>query len=251
LTNINADFVGKVLLTFTELESTQNYAQELLLRSEPEEGTLVRAAYQTEGKGLLRNRWESERGKNLLLSVIFYPSFLPVQRTFLLSQAMALGVQNWMERYAAPAKVKWPNDIYIGKKKIAGMLIQNALSGAKLVHSIVGLGVNMNQTEFSPELPNPGSLALETGQTFDLDETLSSLCQHLEYWYLRLKKGQWEEIHAEYVMRLYGFGEIRTFARKNGTRFQGRIVGVAQNGYLQVETENGLQEFEMKEIRFS
>lgn len=250
MTNINTHFVGKVLLAFTELESTQDYAQELLIHSKPKEGTLIRTDFQTKGKGLLRNTWESERAKNLLFSVILFPTFLPLHKAFLLSEALALGVRDWVARHATEVQVKWPNDIYIGDKKTAGMLIQNALSGTKLVHTIVGVGLNINQTDFSPELPNPCSLALATGQTFDLDESLSVLCGHLEYWYLQLKEGNWDAVHAEYLKQLYGFGVERTFARLDGSQFHGRIKGVAENGHLQIESEGKVRAFEMKEIRF-
>jgi BirA family transcriptional regulator, biotin operon repressor / biotin---[acetyl-CoA-carboxylase] ligase len=251
LSNFNANFIGKVRHTFRELESTQTFAQEWLTRSRPGEGALVAAAYQTSGKGLLKNRWESEPGQNLLFSFILYPNFLPLKRSFLLSQALALGLREWVgERLDLPAQVKWPNDVYVGDKKVAGMLIQNALSGHLIQSSIVGIGVNVNQQAFPPELPNPASLYTLSGQRFDLDASLDGICASLENWYLRLKRGDWAFIEAEYMKFLFGYGEWRAFARADGVRFEGRIVEVAENGYLRIETEGGVLAFEVKEVQF-
>jgi len=249
--HLNTNLIGKVLLRFAELESTQTYAQELLARTVPEEGTLVAASYQRAGKGLLRNRWESEPGKNLLFSLILYPGFLPLGRAFLFSQTMALGVRDWVGLYLGDrARIKWPNDIYIDEGKVAGMLIQNSLSGSLIQHSVVGIGINVNQTDFPAGLPNPVSMKAAAGRDFDLEECLSGLCQRLEHWYLRLKDGNRELIGEEYLRHLYGLGEWRTFADREGSRFQGRISGVAENGYLLVDTAEGLRSFEAKELRF-
>jgi BirA family transcriptional regulator, biotin operon repressor / biotin---[acetyl-CoA-carboxylase] ligase len=251
LSNFNTEFVGKVRHTFTELESTQVFAQELLAQSRPEEGVLVVAAYQKTGKGLLRNRWESEPGKNLLFSLILYPTFLPLKRSFLLSQALALGVRDWIgEKIGPDVWVKWPNDIYAGDKKVAGMLIQNALLGAAIQSSIAGIGINVNQRDFPPGLPNPASLFTESGRLFGLETSLNELCASLERWYLRLKKGEFDAIQAAYLHHLYGFGQQRAFARPDGAQFEGIIAGVGENGYLLVDTGGQTEAFEVKEIKF-
>ncbi|MBK7337406.1 MAG: biotin--[acetyl-CoA-carboxylase] ligase [Saprospirales bacterium] len=250
MSNLNTHFVGKVLLPFEELDSTQTYAQNLLSRSRPAEGTLVTASSQSSGKGLLHNRWESAPGQNLLLSLILYPDFLPLSRAFLLSQAMALGVRDWAHRYAgARARVKWPNDLYIGDKKVGGILIQNAVSDKHIGHSVVGIGINVNQTVFPPELPNPGSIKGETGLELDLKTALNELCECLEQRYLDLREGAWLAIQEEYLRQLYGFGETRTFLRPDGEPFSGKITGVLENGYLQLQTDKGLESFEVKEIQ--
>lgn len=251
MTNLNTHLIGKVLHAFPELESTQTYGQELLANSSPEEGTVILASYQTKGKGLYRNTWESERDKNLLFSLILFPAFLPVNRAFLLSQAMALGVRDWVGRHVpGQVQVKWPNDIYIGEKKAAGILIQNALSGTRIVHTLVGVGINVNQTDFSPGLPNPISIAQATGKGFDLERSLSEVCWHLEYWYLQLKAGDWGSVHTDYLKQLYGYGELRSFVRRDGAEFQGRITGTAENGNLMIESGGKVFQFEMKEVSF-
>lgn len=250
LNNLNAHFIGKVLLRYKELESTQEYAHELLSGFSPEEGTVVAAAYQQKGRGMMQNRWESERGQNLLFSLILYPVFLPIGRSFLLSQAMALGVRDWVGSYLGGATVKWPNDVYFGDKKVAGILIQNALSGAKMQHSVVGIGINVNQTDFPAHVPNPGSMKGISGNTFDIDRSMEELFGLLERRYVQLKEGAWSSLEADYLRHLYGKGQLRTFARSDGSTFQGRIAGVAENGFLLIDTGERQEAFEVKEVQF-
>jgi BirA family biotin operon repressor/biotin-[acetyl-CoA-carboxylase] ligase len=251
LTNLNTQIIGKVLHSFAELDSTQDQAHILLSQSRPPEGTIITAAFQRKGKGLMQNTWSSDAGRNLLFSLILYPSFLQVNRAFLLSQAMALAVRDWVGRYARPAQVKWPNDVYIGHKKVAGMLIQNALSGSRIQSSIIGVGLNLNQTEFPEGLPNPGSILGETGVELDPERALSELCWHLEYWYLQLQSGEWSGIHSDYLNQLYAFGELRTFIRRDGTQFLGRIAGVEENGYLLIDQGGRREAFEVKEVQLA
>ena len=249
---LNTQFLGKVLLRFEELDSTQTFAQELLKgQPPPAEGTVVIASFQWAGKGFLKNKWESAAGKNLLLSLIVYPGFLPVGRAFLLSQAIGLGLRDWVSRYIEDrTRIKWPNDIYIGNKKIAGVLIQNSLSGAKIQHSVVGIGINVNQTEFPAYLPNPCSLKGETGLDLDLEECLAGLLENLERRYLQLKNGNWQGIAEDYHHYLYGIGERRHFIGPGGKVFEGRIDGVGENGYLLVFADGQLKSFEIKELQF-
>ncbi len=250
MNNLNANFIGKVLLRYKELESTQEYAHELLSGFSPEEGTVVAAAWQRKGRGMMQNRWESEPGQNLLFSLILYPVFLPIGRSFLLSQAMALGVRDWVGTYLGGAAVKWPNDVYCGDKKVAGILIQNALSGANIQHSVVGVGLNVNQTDFPEHVPNPGSMKGESGATFDIDRSLEELLGSLDRRYLQLKEGDWAGLETAYLQHLYGLGQPRTFARRDGSTFQGRITGVAENGFLLIDTREGQEAFEVKEVQF-
>lgn len=216
----------------------------------PEEGTVIVAGYQRKGRGMMQNRWESEPGQNLLFSLILYPVFLPLGRSFLLSQAMALGVRDWVGGYIGGAMVKWPNDVYCGGKKVAGILIQNALSGSYIQHSVVGVGLNVNQTEFPEHVPNPGSMKGECGATFDIDRSLEELCGCLDRRYLQLKEGGWAGLEADYLRHLYGLGQLRTFARRDSSTFQGRIAGVAENGFLLIDTGERQEAFEVKEVKF-
>ena len=163
--NKNTLFVGKVLVELPRLTSTNLYAQELLSKSKPSEGTVISTSDQYAGRGQIGSGWESEAHKNITLTFIFYPAFLPIRQQFQLTQAISLGVKDCIEHFVPKnVKIKWPNDIYINDKKTCGILIQNTLSGAQISSSIIGIGININQTHFQTNPPNPTSFKLEMEQ---------------------------------------------------------------------------------------
>lgn len=256
----NTLFVGKVYYRFDELRSTNDHAAELVAKSKPPEGTVVRADSQTAGRGQYGSRWESAAGKNLTISVILYPTWLEAKTQFYLSMAVALALHDTVHRPPAFDKpsageastvIKWPNDLYIGARKAGGILIQNTLSGQFLQSSVVGIGLNVNQLEFDPSLPNPTSLGLESGAPFDLEAVCDSLLEHLERRYLQLKSGHRADIKAEYEGRLYRLGIPARYARADGTAFTGIIRSVGTDGRLHMEDETGKSTvFDLKEIRF-
>ena len=253
----NTLFIGKVYHRFDELPSTNDYARELLAKSKPPEGTVVRAASQSAGRGQYGSRWLSAPDQNLLLSFILYPAWLAASEQFRLSEAVALAVLDAVRpKDGRPqgsllrTTVKWPNDIYLGDRKTAGILIQNALSGHFLQSSIVGIGLNVNQREFPLEAPNATSLCLTTGKSFDLDAVAETLFACIERRYLQLKSGKTAALRAEYHQNLYGLGEKRAFARPDGSSFPGVIRGVADDGQLVVHTDRGEEMFGVKEVVF-
>lgn len=260
----NSLFIGKVYYRFDELPSTNDYARELLAKSRPPEGTVLQAASQSAGRGQFGSHWESAAGQNLTLSVILYPSWLPLSQQFALSQAVALALydtvstcmplntaaeQPGTESRDTFVRIKWPNDLYLGNRKTAGILIQNTLSNNHLQTSIIGIGLNVNQIVFHSEIPNPTSLALAFGQTFDQDALAESLFENLEIRYLQLKAGQLEQIRTAYHERLYGRGEERLFALPDGRQLQGLILGVLPDGRLRVQHAEAEMAYEMKAIR--
>lgn len=253
LPNKNTLFVGKVVLHFPILDSTNKYALELLAKSRPTEGTVISTSEQVAGRGQIGRSWVSEPHQNIAASIIFYPSFLAVRQQFLLSQAVALGVAECLEKYLdkKEVKVKWPNDIYAGSGKLAGILIQNSLSGTRIVSSVVGIGINVNQTGFPSELPNPSSLFLETGNTFDLPSLLDDLCYHLETRYLQLRGGSLSELRSDYHARLYRLEENICFQPREGRPFQGSICGVDEQGQLLVrKTDDSVEAFDLQAVRY-
>ena len=250
----NTLFIGKVYYQFEELASTNDFARELLAKSRPPEGTVVRAVTQTAGRGQFGSRWLSEPGANLTVSVILYPGWLTITDQFQLSEAMALAVRDTVHCppstvHRPPSTIKWPNDIFLGDQKTAGILIQNSLAGSRLETSVVGIGLNVNQQIFPPEVPNATSLALFAGHIFDLDQVMETLFENLERRYLQLKSGQTESVHAEYRQHLYGLGEEKEFARADGSVFRGIIQGVQADGRLVVLTQSGLEVFSLKTIQ--
>ncbi len=246
----NTLFIGKVALRFGTLSSTNQYATDLLAKTEPAEGTVIMADDQTRGRGQIGSSWDSRKGLNLLLSFILYPRFLTPSRQFRLSQAVALAVADTVARYLERAvKVKWPNDIYTGDRKLAGILIQNILGSGNIRASVTGIGLNVNQREFPAELPNPTSLALETARDHDRDDLFRHLCLDLERRYLQLRAGKGDVLDSDYLDKMYGYGLWGDFSLPDGSKFRGRIAGVEPDGHLRVERKGGWEEhFRPKEI---
>ncbi len=259
----NTLFIGKVYLRFDELSSTNDYAAELLAaavfqagnsnsKSKPAEGTVIRADTQSAGRGQFGSRWESAAGKNLTFSVILYPDWLHIRSQFQLSMAVALALHdtvNSLQPDSVPVRIKWPNDLYIGDRKTAGILIQNSISGTAIQSAIVGIGLNVNQLEFDAALPNPTSLALAFGRDFNLEELDGLLFERLEQRYLQLKAGRYDAIQSAYEALLYRRG-VESIFRETATDqvFAGIILGVTDSGQLRVLTERGERTFGVKEI---
>ncbi len=248
----NTLFIGKVFLDFPEIGSTNAFAAQLIAQKKPAEGTVIFTSQQTSGRGQIGSSWESEPHKNIALSVILYPTFLPVREQFVLNLAVSLAVRDFIAKYTEkPVKVKWPNDIYVENRKIVGILIQNTIRQNALQSSIVGIGVNVNQITFSAA-PNATSLALETGKTYDLYQLTERLCLSLEQRYVKLKNSaDYQSIRDAYLDHLYRFDELAPFRRADGSTFQGKITGITPDGKLAIISDYGQETFAIKEIRFA
>lgn len=223
---------------------------ELLSKSRPTEGTVISTYAQTAGRGQIGRSWESEAGKNLTFSIILYPDFLPAIANFQLNKAFALGVRSYVAS-CLPKKIvsiKWPNDIYVGNRKIAGMLIQNVLQGKHLQSSVLGIGLNINQAIFK-EAPQATSLYMETGKTFSLEESLLQLCTHIEAWYLRLREGHFDLLNNTYLEHLFLLEKTAWFQRDDHTVFEGKITGVAPDGRLLIASGQQIQSFDIKQVQ--
>ncbi len=244
--------MGKVVHRFATLPSTNQYATDLLAKSTPAEGTVILADAQSAGKGQFGSSWESVAGKNLLFSLILYPRFLRPPDQFLLAQMAALALAGSVESLApARVRVKWPNDIYIDDRKVAGILIQNQIGPGRIHHSIVGMGLNVNQTEFPRHLPNPTSLARATGGAVDRRGLFATLMAVLEHRYLQLQGGQFDRLRTDYHRWLYGLDEAKTFHLPDGHSFEGSIRGVDPTGKLRVEGKPGGENlYRPKEISY-
>lgn len=244
-------FVGKVLLHFPALGSTNVYAQELLAKSKPSEGTVISTFNQLDGRGQIGSSWESAPDKNITMSLILYPRFLPIVKQFELNQVISLAVSDFIsDQLEKEIKIKWPNDIYIGDRKVAGILIQNTISTQRIQASIAGIGINVNQTDFPADIPNPTSLKLETGKGFELDILLSELCYFLENRYLQLRQGKSTQFKEEYLLKLYRYNEPATFQRAKGGIFKGKISGIDESGMLLIAGEKGIEAFNTKGVSF-
>lgn len=231
--------------------STNDIAAELVRDGAGAEGTVVITDEQTAGRGQHGTAWLTNRGQNFTLSLVLMPTFLDLTEHFLLSQAIALGIRDYLAAFTKNVEIKWPNDLYINNLKAGGILIENALHGARLAHSVVGIGLNINQSDFSAiGSDRVTSLRLETGITFHLAEQLPRLLLSLERWYLRLRAGQAENLRREYRQHLLGFGQKRLYTI-DGQSVEGTILGVGSTGKLHLELAGGTQrEFDIKEIKW-
>jgi len=251
LANIPTLFIGQNLLSFEALDSTNDYAHSLLAKTKPIEGTVISAGYQHQGRGQIGSSWYSSPQANLLFSVILYPRFISGQQQFLLSQATALALVDALApQLGAGLRIKWPNDLYYGDQKLAGILIQNALQGKTILNTVIGIGLNVNEQSFPAALPNPISLQQITGQPWLREPLLGQLLQQLEQRYLQLKNGKFEEIRAAYQQLLYQQGKPCRYQRADGSIFEGTILGVTDIGKLQIAHETGTEVFAPKEVVF-
>ena len=242
-------FIGKVLTTLEVVDSTNNYAKGLLSKSKPLDGTAIIAYAQSHGRGQIGNTWFSEPGKNLTLSIILYPHFLKASEQFTLTQAVALAIADSVGKILyKPVKIKWPNDIYCMEKKLAGILVENTIAGQNLTDSVVGIGLNVNQTNFNGLL-TATSLQSLMGMELRLEEVRDHLFAHLEKRYLQMKNGHRDILNNDYHAALYRRNEWHTYKGATGN-FEGKIVGVNGYGQLQVETASGVKTFNNKEIEW-
>lgn len=215
------------------------------------DGDIVWADFQTAGRGQRGHSWESRAGENLTFSVLLEPTFLPVTEQFMLLEAVALSLADFFALHDIKTAVKWTNDIYVGDSKAVGILIEHSYSGSKLSRTIVGIGINVNQMEFSADIPNPISLSLLTGKKYDLAQLLAQYEQCLQRRYSQLRKREYATLQNDYHSALYRRDELHAYALPDGTRFQGIIRGVETTGELVVEDEKGVARgYLFKEIEF-
>lgn len=242
-------FVGKDLRALASCLSTNDFAISFLKKGNLTEGTVFYTTNQTQGKGQAGTNWVSEPYKNIAFTTVLFPRFLFAREQTYLNQAIAIACARLLKSHTRKeVHIKWPNDIYINGKKAIGILIQNTISSNKLNTSVVGIGINVNQENFPKELSKATSLYLQTGQIFNLRELVLELCEYLNEEYYRLKEQQFSEIYKNYEDWLYRKGEKTNFQRANGVIFEGIIEGVNKSGQLLIQTNSGVEVFNLKEI---
>ena len=245
-------FVGQNLIKLSAVDSTNNFLKSLLSKSEPlPEGTVIMADDQFAGRGQQGNVWNAESGKNLTISILLKPSFLPLSKQFLLNMAVSVGVNKVLFKYLGnDVKIKWPNDIYYKDKKIGGILIENTIVGLTIKSSIIGIGLNVNQQHFPTQLTDLAtSLSRILQENVNLELILAEICSHIEVAYLHLRAGKDSIIKDEYIKNLFKI-DIQSRYRQNGEVFEGMITGVTEQGLLNVMIAGRLVQFNFKEIEF-
>lgn len=225
------------IIELDEVDSTNKYAANLLNSEKVFEGTIIRAYTQTAGKGQGENRWVSQPGKNLTISMILYPRFLAIESQFMLNKSVSLAVLDFVHALLprGSCKIKWPNDIYSGFSKLGGILINNTISGSYFDTSIIGIGININQTRFDPALPNPISIRKLISRETDIDKALTALTGKLDQRYDQLRNRDFSSLDHEYRNNLLGINEERKFKNDIGV-FNGFIRDVDLFGRLIIET---------------
>jgi BirA family biotin operon repressor/biotin-[acetyl-CoA-carboxylase] ligase len=242
--------IGSTIVHLDSVDSTNNYAAKELLTKSLNEGTVIVAACQQSGRGTGLASWESADGLNLTFSIVLYPKQVSISQQFSISKAISLGVTDFLSRYVRGVSIKWPNDIYVGEKKIAGILIETAITGGKFSKAIVGIGLNINQEYFVSDAPNPVSLKNLTRDTYEISKLLTELCSCLDNRYRSLIGGDYFTLQHDYGKLLYLKGVWAKYRDQNSD-FEGRIVGVEDDGRLKIENSAGeMRGFYFKEVSF-
>lgn len=242
----------RLVIRLKELDSTNNYMKNLVREQHPEEGSLITTDFQIGGRGQMGNGWYSERGKNLLFSLLIYPVDVPANEQFIISRIASLAVKNTLDQFTDDIRIKWPNDIYWKDRKIAGILIENDIQGRNITNSVIGVGININQDVFPEDLPNPVSLKQIVGSEQDRDYILDIFIREFFLLYREFQKGETEAIEDEYMLDLYRINDYYWFEDNNG-RFLAMIKKVLPSGHLVLETlEKGEERiYAFKEVSFT
>ncbi|MFP4089625.1 MAG: biotin--[acetyl-CoA-carboxylase] ligase [Cyclobacteriaceae bacterium] len=245
--SFNTHCIGREFLHLRECDSTNALVMRQLASQDAAEGLLVLADFQTAGRGQRDARWEAQPGLNLTFTLALFPQ-IPVEKQFYLNIMAALAITDTLNQLPDDVlRIKWPNDIYYHDSKICGILLQNNLRSNKIHSCALGIGLNVNQLHF--EEGRASSLKKITGRTYDRIQLLQQLAEQLENRYYQLKSGEYGRLKRLYLQRLYRMDEWHTF-RAAGKQFEGRIVGINEEGQLAVERNAGLQFFNYKEITY-
>lgn len=245
--------IGNPRIQLNVVDSTNNYAAQMLKENLVSEGTVVLAEFQTKGKGRLGNEWKSEKGDNILCTLILKPKFMNINEQFMLSMAMILALKNAVDTQlgSEKASIKWPNDLIVADKKVAGLLIENTVSGSQIVSSLVGFGINVNQKQFSANQSffRPGSLAEFSSQSINKSDFLEVCFSKIQYYYFKLMQLKFSDIEKEYHQSLLFLNKTCSFIFQNET-LEATFIGVKRNGSAIIETKQGIMEASMDELKF-
>eukprot|EP01012_Entosiphon_sulcatum_P020440 TRINITY_DN25394_c0_g1_i1.p1 TRINITY_DN25394_c0_g1~~TRINITY_DN25394_c0_g1_i1.p1 ORF type:complete len:215 (+),score=31.52 TRINITY_DN25394_c0_g1_i1:867-1511(+) len=204
------------------------------------------------GRGQQESVWQTQAGKNISTSIYLKPSFLPLDKQFYLNIAVSLAVSDALMHFVPEGiKVKWPNDMYYLNKKLGGILIENTLTGTFIKSSVIGIGLNVNQSEFSESISQRATSVIQILQKdVPLMDIMKKIAIFMEKYYLILRAGKYSILQNDYLARLYNF-DVSALYIKDGEIFEGIIKGVEDGGRLAVETKEGLKSFNFKEIEFT
>jgi len=242
--------LGSPLIRLDQVDSTNTCALKIIKNGNAAEGTVILAEYQTFGRGQRENSWESETGMNLTFSFILMPGFLKPHQQFYLLMSISIGILDLLLQAGVKAMIKWPNDIYASNRKIGGILIENAITGNYISSSVAGIGLNVNQTSFSPACCNPTSMKLELDRDINREVLFTGALKHLTDWIRKLYRKEWTLIQEKYLQHLMQYNQWAEYTDSTGD-FRGRITGILEGGELVVEKQNGVfHQYAFKEIEY-
>jgi len=233
--------------------STNQYLFDLISKDDVDEGLVINTDDQTAGKGMGTNLWESEPGRNLSFSFLLQPEFIKPENQFVITQIVSLAILTVCQKSLKreDVKIKWPNDIYAGDKKLAGVLVQNIIKANKISHSVIGIGLNVNQEKFISDAPNPVSMIQLSGIDFDKDKLLNEILFEIKQNYSRIRVypvSSW--LTSKYLENLYRINQSNYFTDKDG-KFKGEIVGISKYGQLRIKRSGGhIELYAYKEVEF-
>jgi BirA family biotin operon repressor/biotin-[acetyl-CoA-carboxylase] ligase len=243
----------KKIQRFERVDSTNSKTKELLKNNDLSEGTFILAHDQYAGKGYAKNTWESEPGKNITGTLVLKPHFLIPSKQFLLTKILSLALKKSISNiidHKEIVYIKWPNDIYINNRKVAGILVENSILGNTIQNSICGMGINVNQLVFKSGAPNPVSLMMITQSEIKTNDVIASISQSLMQWYNLLKLGKTDIINHTYHNSLYKLN-ISAGYKTETSEFTGVIKGTDDYGRLLIENEDRIiQAFDFKDVSF-
>ena len=241
------------IIKLDAIESTNFYLKKLAVENDVKNYTVVSARYQSSGRGQMGAAWHSEEGKNLTFSILIRFSAFKIKHRFYLSMAVSLGLLEALQAHiASPLFIKWPNDILAENNKLAGILIENIVSGNTIRQSVIGIGLNVNQEQFPAAIGNATSLKNVTGIFFDTDQLLETIVTSIQNFMGYVEEKKFKQLKELYLKSLYRFEKPTMFEDINGTIFLGKIVDVFEDSKLLVEKENEKTRiFNFKEIKFA
>lgn len=233
-----------------EINSTNAYAVEYIVKNKDCDKTVIVANKQYDGKGQRGNKWEAEPFKNLTFSIIYEPKHVLAHEQFVISELVSLGVCDYLSQHTQGVSIKWPNDIYIGDKKVAGILIEHEIRGSRVAKSICGLGLNINQEVFRSDAPNPVSLKQITGVNYSLEKELLSVVDCIDRRYKQSERIEFDFLMEDYYKVMYRRDGFYTF-REDLDEFEAKVVCVNELGQLLLERRDGVQKiYNFKEVAF-
>jgi len=238
------------IIKLSATDSTNSYLRNKCIKESVEDYTVIVADHQTKGRGQVGTKWTSEAGKNLVFSVFKSLKSLNIEHPFYISMITSLSIENALIKVNIPhLKIKWPNDILSDNQKICGILIENVFKKNSLNSTIIGIGLNVNQTQFN-DLLNASSLKLKTGINYDLNEILITILNELKSYFNLYENGELFAIKQEYESKLFRINKPSTFKKSDGTLFSGYIKGISNSGKLNILVEDeSIKKFDLKEVQ--